>query len=139
MVTEETRRRLNDKTFLLGRFRRQAAIRALAASPDPASTVALAEALGSGHPDASRIADVLQQLSAERDAAKVLALWECWAHAPSASLAGILSRLGWPAGQSVQPDTARSIFAVAAPNAAPEICEAIAVFTRSQPVADESI
>lgn len=139
MVTEETRRRLYDKTFLLGRFRRQAAIRTLAASPDPASTVALAEALGSGHPDAPRIADALQQLSAERDAAKALALWECWAHAPSALLAGILSRLGWPAGQSVQPETARSIFAAATPDAAPEICEAVAAFARSQPMADVDI
>lgn len=139
MSVEEAKHKLNDKTFLLGRFRRQAAIRILAAYPDPASAVALAEALGSGHPDATRIIAVLQQLSAERDAAKALALWECWAYAPSAPLAGILSRLGWPVGQSMQPETASSIFAAAIPDAAPEICEAVAVFARSQPVADADI
>ena len=139
MTVEEARRKLYDNTLLMGRFRRQAAIRMLAASPDPASAVALAEALGSGHPDAPRITDVLRQLPAERDAARVLALWECWAQAPSALLAGILSHFGWPAGQSVQPETARSVFAAATSGAAPEICEAVAVFARSQPVADVDI
>ncbi|MGH8547618.1 MAG: hypothetical protein ACRERU_03250 [Methylococcales bacterium] len=79
MRIDDAEKRLYDKALLIGRFRRGAAIKALAGSPDPTGVVALAEALGKGaHPNAGRISSLLLKLSAERDADKVLALWmEC--------------------------------------------------------------
>ena len=138
MTTEENRRKLHDSTFLLGRFRRHSAIRALAASPDPASATALAEALNEGHPDAARIADVLRQHSSAHHADKVVAAWEYWARVPTKPLAAILAHLGWPEGCVAQTETARNIFAAAVAGAAPAIPDAVAAFARSLPVADES-
>ncbi|MBI5658847.1 MAG: hypothetical protein HZC43_04695 [Nitrosomonadales bacterium] len=138
MVIEEARRKLYDSTFLLGRFRRQSAIRELAASSDPAAAVALAEALGENHPDAARIAASLRQLSPERDTGKLLALWEYWARAPGVPLAATLARLGWPEGSAAREETARDIFAAAVAGADPETLAAVAAFARGQPLADES-
>ena len=139
MTIEEARQKLQDGTFLLGKFRRQSAIRELSSSPGPDSAVALAEALGKGHPDAARINSALQQLSIERDTNKVLALWEHWAQAPSTPVASVLAHLGWPPGQVAQATTARDILTAAHQDTAPEILEAITVFARSLPVADDGI
>lgn len=139
MEVEKNRRRLHDGAFLLGRFRRRAALRELSASPDPASATVLSEALCQGHPDAALIGDALRRLSAGRDTGKVLALWEYWAQMPSAPLADILSHLGWPPGQAAQAETARGILAAAKQDAAPEILKAVTVFARSLPVADGGI
>lgn len=139
MTLEEERRKLHDGTFLLGRFRRLSAIRELTASPNPASAVVLAEALIQGHPDTTRIDAALRQLSAERDTAKVRALWVLWAQVPNAPLASILVHLGWPSDQVVRAETVRDILATAHHDAALEILKAVAVFARSLPVADEEI
>ncbi|MDO8812569.1 MAG: hypothetical protein Q7J38_11160 [Gallionella sp.] len=138
-MIDEARRKLHDGTFLLGRFRRQSAIRELSASSEPASVTALTEALGKGHPDAVRIDIVLRQLSAERDTGKVLALWGHWAQAPTVPVAAILAHLGWPPGQVAQAGVVRDIFAAANQDTAPEILKAITVFARSLPVAGEEI
>ncbi len=139
MTIKEAKRKLHDDTFLLGRFRRQPAIRELSASSDPDSAIVLAEALGKGHPDAVRIDAVLRQLSAERDADKVLALWEHWAQAPTAPIAAILAHLGWPTRCVVQARTVSDILALANHDAAPEILKAVAVFARSLPLADDGV
>ncbi|WP_435626915.1 hypothetical protein [Candidatus Ferrigenium straubiae] len=139
MTLEEERRKLHDGTFLLGRFRRLSAIRELTASSDPASAVVLAEALIRGHPDTARIDAALRQLSAERDTAKVRALWELWAQVPNAPVASILVHLGWPSDRGVQAETVRDILAAAHQDAAPEILRAVAVFARSLPLAEDQI
>lgn len=139
MTIEEAGRKLHDFTFLLGRFRRQSAIRELAASPDPASAVALAEALGEDHPDSARIAASLRQLSSARDTGKILAIWECWARAPAPPLAAILAILGWPEGSVARAETFCGILATATAGARPEVLEAVAAFARGQPVADDAV
>jgi hypothetical protein len=139
MTINEARHKLHDGTFLLGGFRRRFAIRELSASSDPASVTVLAEALGKGHPDTARIDAALRQLSAERDALKVLALWEHWAQTPTTTVASILAHLGWLAGQVARAGTVRGILAAATQDAAPEILTAITVFARSLPVADGEI
>jgi hypothetical protein len=105
----------------------------------PVSVITLAEALRGSHPDAARIDAILRQLSAEHDTGKMVALWEYWAHSPSAPVAAILSHLGWPPGQVVQGRTLRDILAAAKPDAAPEILKAVTVFARTLPPADEEI
>lgn len=139
MTIDEAKRKLHDKTFLLGRFRRRSAIRELSASSDPCSVTTLAEALGKGHPDAARIDAALRQLSVERDPGKVLALWEHWAQAPSVPVAYILSHLGWPPDQVMRAAIAHDILAVADQGAAPEILKTITVFARNLPVEDGEI
>lgn len=136
MPVDEAGRRLHDATFLLGRFRRQSAIRELAAAPDTGSAIVLAEALEKNHPDAARIDAALRQLSAARDAVRVHALWEHWAQSPTAPLASILAQLGWPPEQPVQAETARAILAAAGQDAAPPILKAVTAFARSLPLAD---
>ena len=139
MTIDEAKRKLHDETFLLGRFRRRSAIRELSASSDPASVTVLAEALGKGHPDAARIDAALRQLSVERDTDKVLALWVCWAQAPTAPVASILAHLGWPAGQRTRAEIVRDILSSANQDTAPEILKAITVFARNLPVEDGEV
>lgn len=74
MTLEEAKRKLYDTTFLLGRFRRRAAIRELAETSDPAGVAILAEALGRNHPNAKAIVTLLRGLSPERDADKLAAV-----------------------------------------------------------------
>ena len=105
----------------------------------PASVVLMAEALGKGHPGGVRIDAILRQLSAEHDTGKVLALWGHWVQAPGAPVAAILAHLGWPGGCVAHARTVRDIFALANSGAATEILQAVAVFARSLPVADEGI
>ncbi len=105
----------------------------------PASVILMAEALNKNHPDATRIDAVLRQLSAEHDAGKVQALWECWAQAPTAPVAAILVQLGWPMGSVATTKTIRDILDAANPGFAPEILKAVAAFARGLPVADEGI
>lgn len=138
MTTNDARSRLHDSTFAIGAFRRRAAIKALAESPDPADAVALAEALGKGHPNADRISEVLLQFSAERDAEKVKALWLAWARSPTDGVAAVLARLGWPVAHTVDTRLARDILGVATLDAAQELQRATAVFARALPVADEA-
>lgn len=104
-----------------------------------ASVIALAEALGDGHPDAARMGDILRGLSPERDTAKVLALWEYWARTPSVPIAAILAQLGWPTGCAAPEKTSRDILALAISGATPEALKAVAAFARGQPVTDECI
>ena len=96
MTIEEAKDRLYDTTFLIGAFRRRAAIKALAEVPDSSGVVALAQALHERHPEYGRIRNVLRQLSPLRDDHKIAALWAQWAKAPDPELAKILSALGWP-------------------------------------------
>lgn len=138
MTTNDARSRLYDSTFAIGAFRRRAAIKALAESPDPSAAVALAEALGKGHPNADRIADALLQLSAERDGEKVKALWMDWARAPTVPVAAVLARLGWPAGHAVDARLARDVLGVAKLDAAQALQSAVAAFARALPVGDEA-
>jgi len=139
MIIEDARRKLYDTTFLLGRFRRRSAIRALAESPDPADTVILAEALNKKHPNSTAILGVLQRLSLERDADKVAAIWTAWGQAPQPALAAVLAQLGWPPARPVEVKIAREVLTVATDGAAPEVLQAVAVFARSLPVADETL
>lgn len=139
MTLEQAKRKLYDTTFLLGRFRRRAAIRELAETPDPAGVLVLAEALGKNHSNAEAILPLLQGLSPERDADKVTALWRAWAAQPQPALAGVLAKLGWPPGRAVEPATARAVLAGATDGASPEILQAVTVFARSLPVADETV
>ncbi len=128
MTTNDARNRLHDSTFAIGAFRRRAAIKALAGSPDPADAVALAEALGKGHPNADRISEVLLQLSAERDAEKVKALWLDWARSPTVPVAAVLARLGWPAAHPVDVGTARAILGAGRGDSAAPIRQAMMAF-----------
>ena len=139
MIIEDARRKLYDTTFLLGRFRRRSAIRALAESPDPADTVVLAEALGKNHPNSTTILKALKALSPERDADKVAALWVAWVQAPQPVLAGVLARLGWPPARPIEVKTARDVLGVATTGTSSEVLQAVAVFVRSLPVADETL
>jgi hypothetical protein len=138
-MIEDAKHKLYDTTFLLGRFRRWSAIRALAESPDPAGAVLLAEALSKQHPNSDEILGVLQRLSPERDADKVAALWTAWGQAPQPVLAGVLAQLGWPPARPVEMKTARDVLAVATDGATPEVLRVVAVFARSLPVADETL
>ena len=74
MNLDEAKGKLYDTTFMLGGFRRKAAIKALQASPDPEAVAVLAEALGSVHPDAKAILSGLQRLSPQKEPGKVAAL-----------------------------------------------------------------
>ncbi|MCM8626293.1 hypothetical protein [Accumulibacter sp.] len=130
MNLSEAKARLYDTTFLIGTFRRRAALRELAGSTDPAGAVALAEALGKGgHPNQNHIAHALLQLSAERDADKVRALWDAWARSPTAPVAAVLGRLGWPPSHAVDASAARAVLAVARADSPAEILQAVSGFT----------
>ncbi len=139
MRIEEAEKRLYDKTFLIGGFRRRGAIKALARSPEPAAVVALAEALGQGHPNAKRISRLLLKLSAELDADKVRALWDHWARSPTEPVAAVLAQLGWPPSNGADPKTLRDLFGAAQSGVAPEILRAVAVFAKALPSNDEAI
>ena len=139
MTIEDAKRKLYDTTFLLGRFRRRGAIRALAESPDPADAVLLTEALRKNHPNSAAITGVLQRLSPERDADKVAAFWVALGQAPHPALAGVLARLGWPPARPADVKTAREVLGVAAADALPEVLRAVVVFVRSLPVTDEAL
>jgi hypothetical protein len=139
MTLEEAKRKLYDTTFLLGRFRRRAAIRELMEMSDPAGVLILAEALGGNHPNAKAILAMLRGLSPERDADKVVALWGAWAAQPQPALAGVLATLGWPPGRAVEAGTARAVLAAATDGAAPEILQAVTTLARALPVADETV
>lgn len=138
MTTSDDRRRLYDTTFAIGVFRRRAAIKALAESPDPAATVALAEALANGHSNAERISEVLSQLSAERDADKVKALWMDWVRSPTAPVARVLARLGWPTAHVADARLSRDILGVTDPGVPPQVQRAVAAFARDLQVGDEA-
>ena len=75
----------------------------------PAAAVALAEALGKGHPGAARIDALLRQLVAGRDSDKVRALWEYWSRQPVVPVAAILADIGWPEGGVAQPSRLRMV------------------------------
>jgi hypothetical protein len=128
--------RLYDSSFVIGPFRRRAAIRELAEAADPSGLVRLGEALGKGHPNAGRIAGVLRQLSPESDAVKVRALWHAWAGAPTPAVAAVLARLGWPPGPVAEAKTVREVLAAARAGTAPDILKAVALFARALPVGD---
>ena len=138
MTIEEAKDRLYDTTFLIGAFRRRAAIKALAEVPDSSGVVALAQALHERHPEYGRIRNVLRQLSPLRDDHKIAALWAQWAQAPEPELAKILSALGWPSECTQDARFVRAVLAAATSAAAPEILQAVAVFARALPVKDES-
>jgi len=139
MTIEDAKHRLYDTTPLLGRFRRYAAIQALAEFPDPTSTLLLAGALSQNHPNSDEIQRVLQRLSLDRDAEKVMALWSAWGQAPHPALAMVLTRLGWPPGRPVEMKTARDVFATATASALPDVLQTVVVFAKSLPVADEAL
>ncbi|MCU0809176.1 MAG: hypothetical protein MUC53_15080 [Candidatus Contendobacter sp.] len=139
MTLEEAKRKLYDTTFLLGRFRRRAAIRELAEMPDPAGVLLLAKALGQPHPNSDEILGVFQRLSPEQDADKVMALWGMWGQAPQPALAGVLAKLGWPPGRLVEAKTVQDVLNAAAAGAAPEVSRAVVVLAQGLPVADEAL
>ncbi|CAK0767189.1 conserved hypothetical protein [Gammaproteobacteria bacterium] len=128
---------LYDTTFLLGRFRRRAAIRRLIVAPNSTDIVLLAEALARNHPDSAMIIDLLQRLTSDRDPDKVVALWIAWGQAPQPALATVLARLGWPASRSLEVKVARAMLMLASVGATPEILHTVAVLARSLPVNDE--
>ena len=130
MTNGDAKKQLYDTTFAIGTFRRRAAIKALLESPDPASVLTLAEALVKGHPDSAKIEAMLLQLSAERDAEKVKALWLDWARSPTESVAAVLARLGWPTSRAVDAPTARLVLGAA--SAHPSLAatrQAVSAFT----------
>lgn len=129
-MTNEARSQLYDTTILIGYFRRRAAIKTLAKSPGPDGVLALAKALGKGdHPNASQISQALLQLSAERNADKVTALWMEWVCAPTEPVAAILARLGWPATWAVSAKKAREVLGIGRADSAPQILQAVTAFT----------
>ena len=139
MKLQDARDKLNDTTLLLGRFRRKAAIGALAASEDPRDLDTLVAALAADHPDAPRILAAFRRFSPEREPDKIAALWVAWSADPRTDLAETLARLGWPEGLPADPKTARVVLATATAEAAPVILEAAAAFARAQPAAHETI
>ncbi|CAK0777401.1 hypothetical protein CCP3SC1_80022 [Gammaproteobacteria bacterium] len=138
-TVDDAKRKLYDTTFLLGRFRRRVAIQTLAGLSDPVAMVLLAEALGENHPNSDEIQEVLQQLSLEQDAEKVVTLWVMWGQAPHPALAVVLAKLGWPPTRSVEMRIARDVLAAATAGVSPEILRAVIVLVRSLPVADEAL
>lgn len=138
MGIETAKARLYDTAFIVGPFRRRGAIRELAEPTDPAGVIALAEALGKGHPNAGKIAGVLRQLSPERDAEKVRALWRDWAATPTPSLAGVLSDFRWPLGAAAEAKLVRDVLAAAKAGAAMDILKAVTVFAWTLPQRDEA-
>jgi len=122
---------LYDTTFLIGRWRRWRAIRALAASPDPADTVILAEAVVQNHPDRARILATLRGLGGAPE--KVAALWSVWAQTPVYGLTEVVTRCGWPAALPVDAKLARTVLGLAKHQANPLIIQAIATLGRALP------
>jgi hypothetical protein len=128
---------LYDTSVLLGGFRRRAAIKVLAEVSGLEGTLALAEALSSGHPNKGRILAVLRQLSPERDPDRIEALWRAWVESPQPALATVLVRLGWPENQPIDGKLARDLLALATADAGPEVLEAVVLFARALPEDDE--
>lgn len=138
MNLHEISERLYDDTFLLGRFRRKAALRVLLESSDPEAIGLLVQALRAEHADAKKILAGLGRLSVDEEPAKVVALWEAFSLQPFAALAKVLARLGWPPGQRASARTLRDVLAVATADTGPEIMAAVAAFAEAQPVGDEA-
>lgn len=138
MTIEDAKNKLYDTTFLVGTFRRRAAIQILSESTDPTNTVLLSKALAKNHPNSAFILSMLQRLSPDRDSDKVVALWMAWGKAPQPMLAGILARLGWPSVHVPETKMVREIFELATVRAAPEVLRAIGVLARSLPITDET-
>jgi len=75
LAVSEARRQLDDTTFLLGGFRRRAALQALAGNPDPAAATALVEAVDAGSRSAT---EARAALAADANAAWTDRMWEIW-------------------------------------------------------------
>ena len=138
MNLDEAKGKLYDTTFMLGGFRRKAAIKALQASPDSESVAVLAEALGSVHPDAKAILSGLQCLSPQNEPGKVAALWAAFGQRPRTDLAKVLAKLGWPESQVADAKTARDVLAAATADAPKEVMQAALAFARGLPPGDEA-
>ncbi|WP_100919453.1 hypothetical protein [Candidatus Thiodictyon syntrophicum] len=137
MTLDEARKRLFDTGFLLGGRRRRAALKVLLGSPGPEGVLALAAALGQGHPHPKEILNGLGRLAAPADAEKVEALWDYFSRTPGPALAGVLTQIGWPPGRAVPAKTARDLLALANEGADKETLQAVTRVARALPVADE--
>ncbi|WP_295430757.1 hypothetical protein [uncultured Thiodictyon sp.] len=138
MTLDEARKRLFDTGFLLGGRRRRAALKVLLGSPGPEGVLALAAAIGQGHPHPKEILNGLGRLAAPADAAKIEALWDYFSRTPSPALAGVLNRLGWPPGRAVPAKTAQDLLALPEEKTPQEILNAVATLARALPVGDEA-
>jgi len=114
-------------------------LKALVLSPDPQGALTLADILGKGHPNASQISQALLQLSAERDADKVTALWMEWVCAPTEPVAALLAQLGWPASRAVDTRIAKAVLDTAQRGLPRESAAAVVSFARALPVWDETL
>lgn len=138
MTLDEARKALFDDRFLLGGRRRRKAIKALMGMPGPDGVLALAAALDGNHPHPNEILKALGRLAAPADADKIAVLWDWFAANPRPDLAGVLARLGWPAGQSVSAKTARDLLALAKEDADPALLGAVLALARALPKDDEA-
>jgi hypothetical protein len=109
MTPQQAQARLYDRTLLIGRLRRRAAIDTLVGLPDTTGVGLLAAALANGHPDPEHLRAALSRLRKPGDADKVVELWRRWLASPSPALAGLLADLGWPAGRSATAQTALAV------------------------------
>jgi hypothetical protein len=95
MTTREAKAKLYDQTWLLGGFRRKAAVNELAASADPEAAVVLAQAMLAHHPLRRRIRDLLSALHPPADQAKIDQLWRLWGTGRNAALKAFLRARQW--------------------------------------------
>ena len=153
MSLEKARQALDDTTFLLGGFRRRAALKELAQSSDPAAAAALVEAVDANSPSAE---GARAALTANANSAWSDRLWEVWlgkrqawlgkvlqqrgaAHRQRASAIGVLSLL--KLGQGALPQDALTMAAVASSwrDNDPEVQAAARSFVASLPPRERSI
>lgn len=114
MTTREAKAKLYDQTWLLGRFRRQAAVNELAESGDPEAVVVLAEALLAHHPLTPRIGAILAGLRPPADQAKIDRLWRLWGEGRHADLKAFLRARRWPVSPGLLRELAATDGATAA-------------------------
>lgn len=101
MTTREARVKLYDRTWLLGGFRRKAAVHELAASADPEAAVVLAQAMITNHPLTPRIRAILAALRPPSDQAKIDQLWRLWGTGRAAALKAFLHERQWSVSQGL--------------------------------------
>lgn len=94
MTIQEARKALDSTTFLLGPFQRSSALKALAASDDPAAAELLASAVDANSPSAAEAREVL---AADRRPAWGDRLWLIWSKKRQPWLDDVLKKRGAPA------------------------------------------
>lgn len=124
---------LYDTTFLIGGWRRRAAIHALAESPDPADIVVLAEAVVQNHPNRALILATLGRLSPEHTPEKVALLWTTWSKSLDPALTEVVARLGWPSALPMDSKLARTVLGLANSDANAPTLRAVAALSRALP------